>query len=158
MNQLRQLLTHPLLALAFRLYIGGLFVHAAMYKINYSAEFASTIASYRMVPWWGVNLMAVFMPWLELVAAVMLLAGFRLKASATVIAGLLVVFTVGILVNLLRGSTISCGCFHTIEDAISWWTVLRDLCWLAMTMHVYFFDRLFQVDRAVMRDLKEIAP
>ncbi len=158
MSPVLRLLSHPLLALALRLYIGGLFVYAAMYKINYAAEFAATIASYRIVPWWGVNLLAVFMPWLELVAAVMLLAGFRLKAAAAVIAGLLVVFTVGILVNLLRGSEISCGCFHTLEDAISWWTVLRDLAWLAMILHVFFFDRLLQVDRALMRDLKEIAP
>ena len=71
-----RLLTHPALALAFRLYIGGLFVYAAMYKINYAAEFATTIASYRIVPWWGVNAVAVFMPWLELVAGVLLSYNF----------------------------------------------------------------------------------
>ncbi len=153
-----RLLTHPALALAFRLYIGGLFVYAAMYKINYAAEFATTIASYRIVPWWGVNAVAVFMPWLELVAGVLLLAGFRLKAATAALAGLLAIFIAGIVVNILRGSTISCGCFHTIEDAISWWTVARDLGWLAMTIHIYSFDRYLQVDRALMRDLKEIAP
>lgn len=158
MTHASRLFGHPLPALAFRLYMGGLFVYAAMYKINYAAEFASTIASYRIVPWWGVNLMAVFMPWLELVAGVMLLAGFRLKAAAAVIAGLLVIFIAGLVINLLRGSSISCGCFHTLEDAISWWTVLRDLAWLAMTLHVFHFDRYIQVDRALVRDLKEIAP
>ena len=60
--------THPLVALAFRLYLGGLFVYASLYKINYTAEFAETIASYQLVPYWGVNLLAVILPWIELIS------------------------------------------------------------------------------------------
>lgn len=156
MKILADLLRHPALALAFRLYLGGLFIGAAMYKINYAAEFATTIASYRMAPWWSVNILALFMPWLELVSGVLLVAGFRVKAAVSVIAGLIVLFTIGIVVNLLRGAAISCGCFHTIDDPISWWTVARDLTWLGMALHVYFFDRYLQIDRALVRDLKEI--
>jgi uncharacterized membrane protein YphA (DoxX/SURF4 family) len=53
MNALKKaktILTHPYLALALRLYIAGLFIYAGMVKINYAAEFAETVASYRMVP------------------------------------------------------------------------------------------------------------
>lgn len=156
MSTLAGLLRHPALALAFRLYLGGLFISAAMYKINYPAEFTTTIASYRMAPWWSVNILALFMPWLELVSGVLLVAGFRVKAAVSVIAGLIVLFTIGIVVNLLRGAAISCGCFHTIDAPISWWTVARDLTWLGMAAHVYFFDRYLQIDRALVRDLKEI--
>ena len=79
------LLTHPLLALAFRLYLGGLFIYASLYKINYTAEFAETIASYQMVPYWGVNLMAVVLPWIELVSGILLVVGLRTRTVSVVV-------------------------------------------------------------------------
>ena len=156
LDRLRRLVTHPWLAFAFRLYIGGLFIYASMYKINYASEFAQTIASYRIVPWFAVNFMAVVLPWLELLCGILMVAGVRLKAAAAVIATLLAMFTLAIIVNLLRDSEISCGCFHTIEDPISWWTVLRDSAWVAMTLHVYHFDRILHLDSLLMRDFREL--
>ncbi|WP_285906633.1 MauE/DoxX family redox-associated membrane protein [Pseudodesulfovibrio pelocollis] len=153
---LRRILTHPWLALAFRLYIGGLFVYAAMYKINYAAEFSETIASYRLVPYWAVNALAVFMPWTEIVCGALLILGVRVRSAAAVIAALLAVFTVAIFVNLLWDAPISCGCFKTIEDPISWWTVLRDLAWIAMTLHVFRYDSVLQADRLFLGKLGRI--
>ena len=151
-----KLLTHPLLALAFRLYLGGLFIYASLYKINYTAEFAETIASYQMVPYWGVNLMAVILPWIELVSGILLVIGLRTRTVAGVVGFLLLLFTVGIVYNLLLGSEISCGCFQSLEDPISLWTVLRDLIWLAMAVHVFFFDRAFQVERRYLPAIGEV--
>ncbi|BDQ34994.1 MauE/DoxX family redox-associated membrane protein [Pseudodesulfovibrio portus] len=153
---LKKLLSNPWLALGFRLYIGGLFIYAAMYKINYAAEFSTTIASYRLVPYWAVNGLAVFMPWTEIICGALLVLGVRVKSAATIIIGLLSVFTVAIVVNILRDAPISCGCFHTLEDPISWWTVLRDLSWIGMTLHIYHFDRLFQTDQLFLGKLRRI--
>lgn len=156
MNVLQTIVTHPLLALVFRLYLGGLFVYAAMYKINFTAEFASTIASYQIVPYFAVNSMAVFLPWMELLCGLMLIVGLRARAATLIIGGLLVLFTVAIVVTLLRDLPISCGCFHTVDDPISWWTVARDLTWVAMAAHVYCFDRLFQLDQLFFQKLKDV--
>ena len=153
---LKKLLTHPWLALGFRLYIGGLFIYAAMYKINYAAEFSATIASYRIVPYWAVNGLSVFMPWTEIICGALLVLGVRVKSSAAIIMGLLSVFTVAIVINILRDAPISCGCFHTLEDPISWWTVLRDLTWIAMTAHVYHFDTVLQTDQLFLGKLRRI--
>jgi len=153
---IRKALTHPWLALAFRLYIGGLFVYAAMYKINYAAEFSTTIASYRLVPYWAVNTLSIIMPWTEIICGALLILGIRVKSAASIIAVLLSTFTVAIIINLFRNAPISCGCFHTIEDPISWWTVLRDLSWVAMTMHVYYFDSVLQTDQLFLGKLKRI--
>lgn len=155
-GHLRKILSHPLLALAFRLYIGGIFVYAAMYKINYVAEFSTTIASYRLAPFWAVNILSIIMPWMEIICGALLILGIRVKSSASVIMSMLAVFTVAIIINLFRNAPISCGCFHTIEDPISWWTVLRDLSWIAMTMHVYHFDSIFQTDQLFLGKLKRI--
>jgi uncharacterized membrane protein YphA (DoxX/SURF4 family) len=141
------LAAHPVPALLLRLYIAGLFVYAGMYKINYAAEFAETIASYRMVPYWAVNFLAVTMPWIELVCGILLACGIRVRSSVTLAGSFLTLFTVGIAVNLIRNSPISCGCFHSLGDTISWKTLLRDLVWVAMTAHVYRFDTLFRLER-----------
>jgi uncharacterized membrane protein YphA (DoxX/SURF4 family) len=147
---------HAWLALAFRIYIGGLFIYASIYKINYPAEFAETIASYQLVPYFLVNVLAVILPWMELIAGTLLLAGIRPRAATAVLGGLLVLFTLAIGWVLLHGVPIGCGCFHTIEDPVSWKTLVRDLVWLAMTGYVYAFDRLFHLEEHFMMKLREL--
>lgn len=151
-----KLLSHRYLALVFRLYLGGLFIYASMYKISYAGEFAETVASYMIVPHWAVNPMAVLMPWLELVCGILLVAGFRAKSANAVIIGLLSSFTIAILVSLIRDTPIGCGCFHTLEENIDWTTLVRDLAWLGMAVHVHFFDSAFHLDRQFMIRLKDI--
>lgn len=142
----RRIVTHPYIALILRLYIAGLFIYAGMVKINYTAEFAETIASYRMVPYWAVNAMAVTMPWIELISGILLLSGIRVRSAIVVIGSLLVIFAVGIAANLIWKAPIDCGCFRTLGDAISWKTLVRDLVWVAMAVHVFFYDRYFRLE------------
>ena len=151
-----KLLTHPYLALVFRLYLGGLFIYASMYKINYTAEFAETIASYQMVPYWGVNVMAVALPWIELIGGILLFVGIRARSATVLIGFLLVLFTTGIVVNLLRDAPISCGCFQTLGEKMNWQTLVRDIIWVAMTVHIYFFDRAFQLEKRFSLILREV--
>jgi uncharacterized membrane protein YphA (DoxX/SURF4 family) len=149
MTQLKAMLTHPYLALALRLYIAGLFVYAGMVKINYTAEFAETIASYRMVPYWGVSPMAITMPWIELIVGIMLVCGIRVRSAIAVAGAFLMMFTVSIAVNLIWKSPIDCGCFHTLGDTIGWETLVRDIAWIAMAAHVYNYDRIFRLERKI---------
>lgn len=152
----RHALTHPALALVLRLYLAGVFVYASLHKINFPAEFADNIAGYLIVPHWLVNPLAVFMPWLELVCGLFLLAGVRVRAASLVVAGMLAMFTLAVVVALLQDTPINCGCFQSVGEAISWWTVLRDLTWLAMSAHVYRYDSLVHLDRLFMVKPEEL--
>lgn len=152
----RRLLTHPYTTLAIRLYIGGLFIYASMYKINYTAEFAETIANYQVVPYWAVNALAIVMPWLELISGLLLVAGIRSKAAAALISGLLALFTILVVVTLARNIPIGCGCFHSLEDPMSWKTIVRDLFWLTMAVHLYRHDHAFQLERKFLVSIKEM--
>jgi len=155
-SRLQHMLTHPVLSLIMRLYLAGVFIYASLHKINFPAEFADNIAGYLIVPHWLVNPLAVFMPWLELVSGLFLLAGVRVRAASLLIGGMLVMFTVAVMVALIQDTPIGCGCFQSVGEAISWWTVLRDLVWLAMTVHVYCYDRLVHLDRLFMLKPEEL--
>ena len=152
----RRILTHPALSLLLRLYLAGVFIYASLHKINFPAEFADNIAGYLIVPHWLINSLAVFMPWLELVSGLFLLAGVRVRAASLLIGAMLVMFTAAVTVALVQDTPIGCGCFQSVGEAISWWTVLRDLVWLAMAAHVYFYDQLVHLDRLFMLKPEEL--
>ncbi|MBU1230533.1 MAG: DoxX family membrane protein [Proteobacteria bacterium] len=146
------------LALGFRIYLGGVFVYASVYKIGYAAEFAETIASYQIVPALAVNAVALALPWLELICGAMLVAGVRVRTVSAILAGLLAVFCLAVALNLLRETPIDCGCFHSLEERMTWMTVVRDLIWLGMAVHVFFFDSPLALEGRYQSKLKEIAP
>lgn len=152
----RRILTHPALSLILRLYLAGVFIYASLHKINFPAEFADNIAGYLIVPYWLISPLAVFMPWLELVSGLFLLAGVRVRAASVIIGAMLVMFTLAVTVAMIQDTPIGCGCFQSVGEAISWWTVLRDLVWLAMAAHVYFYDRLVHLDRLFMLKPEEL--
>lgn len=151
-----KVLTHPYLVLAVRLYIGGLFIYASMYKINYAGEFAETIASYQLAPYWAVNLMALVMPWAELICGLFLVIGFRTKSAAAVIISLLALFSVAIAISLTRDLPIGCGCFHALGEQMSWKTLMRDLIWLVMAAYIYAFDSALQIEKNFFLSVREL--
>jgi putative oxidoreductase len=155
MGLVRALITSPWLALLFRLYVGGIFIYASMNKINYAATFADTIANYQILPYWAVNLTAATLPWLELLCGTMLVIGVRAKAATICIGGMLLVFCVAIAINLIQGTPIGCGCFSNLEDDMSIMTLVRDIIWLGMTVHIYFFDKALQLERRFLLALRE---
>jgi putative oxidoreductase len=154
-NTITRLLTHPYLALAFRLYLGGVFIYASVYKIGYTGEFAENIASYQIVPFWAINLLAIVMPWAELICGTLVVFGVRSKAAVLMIAGMLALFITAIFLSLVRGIPIGCGCFHSLEEQMTWTTLARDLVWFAMAVHVYLFDSALQLERKFQINIKD---
>lgn len=147
---------HTFLALAARLYLGTIFLLACWHKILDPGAFAIDIATYQILPLALVNPMAIVLPWTELGAGLMLLVGFRTRAAALLIAGMMAMFLVAISIALANGLDMSCGCFASqgaAEDPISWRTIVRDGTWLLLALYVLFLDRRpFGVDRLWPRE------
>jgi putative oxidoreductase len=97
-----------------RLVVGGAFVFAGALKIADPAAFAIAVSNYRIVPHELINLVAILMPWIEVVAGSFVLAGIWPRAAALVITSLTVMFAVIIGSALARGLNIECGCFGTM--------------------------------------------
>lgn len=134
----------PWVLLAVRLYLGGVFLLACWHKVLDPGAFALDVATYQVLPLSLVNLVAVTLPWVELGAGVMLVAGLRARAGALLCAAMMAVFLAALVSALARGLDLSCGCFASQtarEDPISLVTVIRDLVWLGLALAILFLDR-----------------
>ena len=100
--------------LAARLALGGTFVYASLQKIADPAAFAENISNFHMVPqslMWSLNLCAIYLPWLELIAGLFLIVGFWIRGSSLILSSMLAFFIVAIGQAVARGIKLHCGCF-----------------------------------------------
>ncbi len=124
-----------------RLILGGVFIYASLDKIAHPAEFAKAIGNYHVVPFGLENLMALALPWLELIAGICLIAGIMVDGATIMVILMNIVFIFAISQALARGISIECGCFSvTTEggDNIGIQTILRDIGYLVLAAVVWY--------------------
>jgi len=100
----------PRLALVLELLLGGFFVYAGALKAWDPAAFAADVSNYRILGPVLSGMMAVYLPWLELLAGGALLARRARTAALWIVLGLSLCFCAALGSALLRGLDISCGC------------------------------------------------
>jgi uncharacterized membrane protein YphA (DoxX/SURF4 family) len=134
-------LRNPWLHRALGLVLGGIFLYAAHAKILDPRPLVTIIWNYRVLPAGPINLMAIYMPWMELLAGIALVTGFKRRAAALCSTGLLIAFMVALGINALRGVNVACGCFSTSAEDVSnaWVLVLRDLPMLLAALVMLVF-------------------
>ena len=98
-----------------RVVIGVVLVAAALAKIGDLAAFASQIHNFRIVPIWSENLVAMTLPWVELIAGLCLVLGIRARGAAVLGTLLMVLFVVAVGQAVARDLDIECGCFGTSD-------------------------------------------
>ncbi|MBI3258151.1 MAG: DoxX family membrane protein [Ignavibacteriae bacterium] len=143
---MKTILNNPILALAIRLVLGCIFIFAAAGKIADPDTFAKSISNYHLIPNFALNIMALTMPWIELLTGIFLIIGVRLRASSAIISGMLIIFLIAIISAILRGYNIDCGCFaQTSQSAaatatkVGWKKVLEDTAMLVGGLYIFFF-------------------
>jgi len=96
----------------FRLIVGGLFIAASISKLTNQEEFSRAIYNYK-IPYFDslINVSAIVIPGIELVAGLFLIFGIFSRGSSVIIGILLVMFIVFLTQAYARGLDISCGCF-----------------------------------------------
>jgi hypothetical protein len=127
---MNQILSNRFLLLAARFVLGIVFVVAAVPKIAQPDAFAVSVEAYEILPVAVVNLIAVVVPWLELLCAVFLIGGARVRPSAALLGVMLAVFIVAISTAVLRGLNINCGCYGGTGTPVGWGKVLEDVALL----------------------------
>ena len=82
-----------------RLLVGGVMIYMSISKMQAPIEFLKVIRLYDMLPgeWYVLmNLIAVVIPWIELLGGAALILGIGLRGTAAVMILMLVVFTTAI--------------------------------------------------------------
>lgn len=106
--------------------LGLLFAWAALAKIGDVQSLAREVHNFRLAPIWSENLVAMTIPWIELVAGAALVLGVRPRAGAWVAGALLLVFTIGVGTAMARGLNFTCGCFGTASGTRIGWAKLGE--------------------------------
>ena len=91
--------------------LAAFFVVAGLAKIADPPGFAHEIHNYGLVPGTFVNMMALVLPWLEVITGVALFLGVARRSAARILGILLIVFIAALAINLARGKPVDCGCF-----------------------------------------------
>jgi putative oxidoreductase len=140
----KEALSSPWLTVRVQIALGLFFVVAALPKLVDPPSFAHMIYNYRIVPGSFVNVLALVMPWFELLAGLALVLGIWIRSSAALVGALLLVFIAAISLNLARGNAIDCGCFdvtaanRTFDERLADMrlVVLRDVGMLFMVAQI----------------------
>ena len=131
----------PLLALICRLTLAIIFFYAGIEKIIDPGDFVLAIYNYQLLPDGTINLLAIFLPWLEVLIAASLITGICIRGAALISALLFLTFATALTINLVRGLDISCGCFGASSGNISWLYLARDISLFCMSIFVLIYDR-----------------
>jgi hypothetical protein len=94
-----------------RLLLGGIFLYAGLTKTQDVAHFAGTIATYRLLPYQWNYLLAATLPYVELIAGLLLVCNRRVRPAALLLALLFLGFLAALGSVIYRGLEIDCGCF-----------------------------------------------
>jgi putative oxidoreductase len=111
----------PILAFAARVAIGALLVAAGALKIGHAPELASAIAGFRLLPAAVIPLLALVLPFFEVLLGLYLLAGLFTRIAAWVAAAQFALYAAAIASAVLRGIPANCGCFGPSDAAVADW-------------------------------------
>lgn len=129
---------------AARLLIGGMFVYASIYKVFDPANFAVSIRNYMIIPASWSNVVALTLPWIEIVAGAFLILGVQVRPSALLTTGMLGVFLGAIIYAFSIGLDIDCGCFSSAATSggrIRVFHIARDAGLFLISLLILVSDR-----------------
>jgi hypothetical protein len=123
----------PLVLMLARLFLGGTFLLAGAIKAYDPSEFANEVNHYHLVPWSVAVGIALFLPWLEMIAGLLMIIRKLELGALCVLVGLLIVFTLALLSAIVRNLNIDCGCFgHAMPALPLAWAAARDVILLSL--------------------------
>lgn len=143
-NTFKKLLRNHWIELVARLLLGSIFIYASYYKIIAPDEFAKIVYGYDLFPSETINLIAIIIPFIELISGVALIIGIYTRPAAIIIIGMLAAFIIAISINIIRGHEFDCGCFSsdTSQSAYSAWeTIGRDMIFIILGIYILAYEK-----------------
>jgi uncharacterized membrane protein YphA (DoxX/SURF4 family) len=139
---MKHILQDSWIELAVRWIVGLTFIYASYNKILAPADFAKIVYGYDLFPNGLINLIAIVIPFIELVAGLALTVGLYPRAAALIINTMLVAFIIVVSINLVRDHIFNCGCFSVRQDGIfssAEALLARDIIYLTLGLQIFLF-------------------
>src|SRR5208283_4460492 len=121
-----------------------MFVYASIYKVFDPADFAVSIRNYLIIPASWSNIVALTLPWIEIVAGVFVILGVQVRPAALLTTGMLGVFLGAIIYAYSIGLDIDCGCFGSAATSggrIGVVHIARDTALFLISLFILVADR-----------------
>ena len=124
--------------LVVRLGLGCMFLYGSLPKIRQPYDFLSSVYNYELVgPKLGM-LVAMVLPWAELLVGICLVGGIFVSGALLVSIAMGTMFSFAAASALYRGLNISCGCFSaSSKEQISYLTLIRTLVIMLISAIAY---------------------
>ena len=119
--------------------VGGVFVYAGALKALDPIGFASDIDNYKILPWTISVGLAFYLPWLEILCGLALIARRLYLGGLSILTALVSIFMIATIAAKIRGLDITCGCFgHASKNWSFSGHLALDLALLAGLLGLYF--------------------
>jgi putative oxidoreductase len=158
MNKLKNIINNILygnsITAVLRILMGLLFIYSGFFKILDLENFSRAISLYGIAPGLLVPYGAIVLPVMELVIGILLLFGYKIKASSLISIALMIFWTVIISINVYWGKNFECGCFETnkfgLKEEIGIPLILRDIVFLFILFLIFQARQyVFSIDKRI---------
>ena len=123
--------------LVLRIALGAIFLFAGAAKVGHADQFAAQIAGFRLLPQPMVAPLAVALPYIAILLGGYLVVGLFTRTAAWFAVALLAVFDLAVASAVVRGMTVSCGCFGPNDTTVTTWgEVARDAVFVLLAVIV----------------------
>ena len=128
-------------------YLGYIFISASLDKIIDPVSFSKSINNYEITPYWINNLVALILPWIELICGFLMIISiiglFSNRLNFVDIANNLIIlmllwFIFILSIAIFRGLDISCGCGLSEDKTLPIDSLIKDIYLLIMSIIIKF--------------------
>jgi len=154
--------------LVARFTLGYIFLMSSLSKLSSSATFKDDIMEYQLLSAKQARLVARILPKIELVLGVSWIIGLGLPIASSLAIMLLLIFTLAIILNLVRGRRFSCHCFGRSSSIIGPAMIIRNIFLITLATFITLQPlsifsvnstfTLWQTDIQLLTHLNNLAP
>ncbi len=126
-----------------RIILGVVFLYASIGKVYEPNLFLKEISNYKVFPEILAQIIAITIPWYELILALFLIFGIRLRTSSLLVFILLFSFTVLVISAWVRGLNINCGCFSHYIEYVGLRKVVENVILMIFSLYIFLFPKSF---------------
>lgn len=119
--------------------VGAIFIYAGAIKAFDPIRFANDIDNYKILPWTISVGLAFYLPWLEILCGLALIARVLYRGGLSILVALIGTFIAATIAAKIRGLDITCGCFgHASKNWSFSQHLALDLAILAALIALWF--------------------